>query len=715
MTSQTSSSTSENEQEQNEWFPVAQLISLRELLFITRRNKWVIAFIMILMMVIGTLFMYFMPPYYMGSSFVAVNAQTDTALNYKSVASQIALSTSAITSETNVLQSLELTDRVIKKLALDQDPEFTTPRFSIVAFLAGLFTPHTNSGLSHDEIVHNIAVTNFQSLLTITPVPSSYTFEIDFQSKFLRKAVLIANTIADEYIALGLDKKYAATHAVNQFIHGQLVQLEKNLTDSQYKVEKFREDNGLLESIYHDVKTDLTQQELSELNQQLSLAHVARVAAESKYNNALRTPEACDDVLKSYVIGQLRTQEVDLKDKRAELSDEYGPKDPKIVLLDAQITDIHEKINTEIGKVVTSVTYDYQVAVSVEQDLKKMMKNLEAGNGTIAKENIELTALQRDVAANQAIYQSFVTRYNQTLDSTDIEVPDARIASYSLAPLSPYFPKAIIIIPLAFFLGMLISGITIYILETMDITFKNKKAVEVATNLPVLGMLPRMRYKDAHQEHFILYLDALKNVFMSLNLTYGVAPKILMVTSSVAKEGNTFFTYFFAQALAKNGKKVLLIDANLNHAELTQQVLSHDIDHGFHEITNQQVNYETLIMKDLHPGLDFIPCKPVNMDLQESFGSKAAMEALLARLRPVYDHIIIDAPPMVNGSDPILLSEVVDLCLFIIRWGYTPRDVVKTSINMLKEHDAHLVLVITGVDFKKLKVYDPTEAAFYNK
>ena len=51
----------------------------------------------------------------------------------------------------------------------------------------------------------------------------------------------------------------------------------------------------------------------------------------------------------------------------------------------------------------------------------------------------------------------------------------------------------------------------------------------------------------------------------------------------------------------------------------------------------------------------------------------------------MYDNIILDTPPIVPVSDPVLLSKFADNVLLVVKAGSTPRYTVKQAITMLND------------------------------
>jgi Mrp family chromosome partitioning ATPase len=89
------------------------------------------------------------------------------------------------------------------------------------------------------------------------------------------------------------------------------------------------------------------------------------------------------------------------------------------------------------------------------------------------------------------------------------------------------------------------------------------------------------------------------------------------------------------------------------------------------------------------------------------------MSHLVTEARQNFDVVIFDSPPITAVSDPLVLARYVDATILAVRWGDTPREIAKTSLNKLFQSGAHLCgLVLTRVDMRG--VFSPGEVEYYH-
>jgi capsular exopolysaccharide synthesis family protein len=90
-------------------------------------------------------------------------------------------------------------------------------------------------------------------------------------------------------------------------------------------------------------------------------------------------------------------------------------------------------------------------------------------------------------------------------------------------------------------------------------------------------------------------------------------------------------------------------------------------------LDEKNVKIDDLIQHTSVPGLDLISCGTISTNPSELL-EKNELEELLAKLREIYDHIIIDTPPIHLVTDALIVAKYVDVSLYVIRQGYTQKE-----------------------------------------
>jgi len=696
-------------------------LSIKEMAMLLRRNIYIIFSITLFVLVLTAIFLSVTPQLYTAYSVLEINVHTNKVINIESVTSGITeFDDSAIVSELDILESRSLASKVIDELGLQNDPEFNGS-LSKEKFLAGLTSsvmnylgqkPQKKDKEDNKNGTSIGVIDRYLSHLVVTRKPRSYTIIVGFSSQFPQKARDIVNTIAQEYINNQLTSKFEATEQANQWLSEKLVELEKNVHDSEVKVQNFREQNNLLQN---SNGVTITDQQLSEINTQLVTAHAERAKAEAKLSNSRISIDSSPEVLNSLLIQQLRGQETELLRKKADLSNRYGPKHPKMININAEITDLNQKIKLEIGKITESLQNEVEVSKSREEALTQSLEQLKEKTGDSSRASVQLSELTREMNANRALYESFLTRFKQTSESKGTEQADARIISKAETPLGPSYPKPRLFFFIAFTLGLVLGVTVAFLIESLDHSFRQAGQLRERTGLRVLAMLPEMKGKETKGSSSVYY-ESIRSVIASMHFSPTEHPlKKIMVTSSIPEEGKSFFSNSLASMLAESGKKTILIDTDLKRASLSESLVGESFEYDLSDfLTDSTVMEDEIILKAETEDPDFIPAR-CNIENSQDLLSSKRMQRLMDYLSGRYDYIIFDTAPLMPISDALIFSGKVDTCLFVVRWGVAPKGVVLAALQQLKDANVPIAgTVLTRVDFRKQKYYGAADSGYYH-
>ena len=242
--------------------------------------------------------------------------------------------------------------------------------------------------------------------LSVSPVRRSLVISISFTSENAKKAALVANTIADNYIVDQLEAKYEATRRATGWLNDRLAVLKGKVKKSEDAVERFRAQ--MVNRIGQTSK--LTTQQISELNSQLILAQAKRAEAGARLRQIEDILSSAGDlnsaaeVINSPLIHRLRGQEAEVIRKVSELSARYGDRHPTMIKAKAELRDLRQGIEREVKKIAGSLRNEMQVAKVRENTLENNLKKLETKSGKQDRAQVQLRELEREAAANRLLY-----------------------------------------------------------------------------------------------------------------------------------------------------------------------------------------------------------------------------------------------------------------------------------------------------------------------
>jgi succinoglycan biosynthesis transport protein ExoP len=281
---------------------------------------------------------------------------------------------------------------------------------------------------------------------------------------------------------------------------------------------------------------------------------------------------------------------------------------------------------------------------------------------------------------------------------------------------------------LAFVVGLMLGVGLAFFLDYLDESIKNDQDVQAVANLPLLGTVGRYPVNgngNGHSRGYLPILDDSRSqlaesfrTFRSNLLFTGVdrPRRSMLVTSPVPGDGKTTCAAHLGVALSQLGKKVLLVDADLRKPAL----------HRAFEVKSAPGIVNVLLEEDWPKALEkaiqatrtrnlyLLPCGNVPPNPNEMLGSEKigqVMECLSGR----YDFLILDAPPLLAVSDPMVLANRVDGIVLVVRGGQTSRSALKNSMDLLANAQSKILgIVLNGIDFKRERYYYDYHSKYYS-
>jgi protein-tyrosine kinase len=179
------------------------------------------------------------------------------------------------------------------------------------------------------------------------------------------------------------------------------------------------------------------------------------------------------------------------------------------------------------------------------------------------------------------------------------------------------------------------------------------------------------------------------NFLSSINL---YKSKTILITSPNREDGKSTTAANFAISLAQQGKKVLLIDADLRNSTLHISFKA-DNNYGLSSVLKGRTIIEETIVKTEIRGLDFLPSGPVPFNPAELLGSQA-MELLIRKVKTNYDFVLFDTPAVLEVADTKIIANQCDGLILVIRSGKTKSEEAIEAKKFLENPSVKLLGVI---------------------
>lgn len=172
--------------------------------------------------------------------------------------------------------------------------------------------------------------------------------------------------------------------------------------------------------------------------------------------------------------------------------------------------------------------------------------------------------------------------------------------------------------------------------------------------------------------------------------------KTLMITSTQTGEGKTTTISNLAVTYAQEGKKVLLIDADMRKPSL-HRVFSLPNYQGLSTLLTGHTSIEDSIQETIVNHLSLLPSGPIPANPAELMDT-VVMQELLEQLKPQYDVILLDTPSVLSVSDSVIVSALCDGVVMIVASGKVRKEHLKKAKEQLDHVNARMIGIVVNKD-----------------
>lgn len=719
------------------------LLDLRQLWRIFRRRLPVFLAVALAIFALTVVVTMQMTPQYTATANVIIDPRRAQVVDIEAVLTGVGSDAPALDTEVQLIQSRSLAQAVITSLDLRTDPEFNhrlREPTGLGAVIAGVrsfvsaLVPSQAAGAPEEDAAGReleAVTTAVLGRLRANRSGMTYMIAISFRSEDPRKAARIANAFADLYLLSQLEAKFEATERANTWLNDRLVALREEVRVSEQAVEMYRAEHGLLDA----GGSNLTEQQISDLNAQLAIQRAELSAAESSLRNVqaqLQRGASLDtigEVLRSETIRALRAQQTETSRRRSDLTSRYGPRHPEILAVEREAADLEEQVNREILRIVAGLETEVNVArqrvASLQGTLSGFRQELITNNRAL----VRLRELEREAEAARTLFESFLNRFRQTSEQDDLATADARIVTRAPAPVEPSAPNWLLNLALGFVLAGLAGAAVVALLEVFDNGVRTEADVERELGAAHIASVPlltkpqfgRKRENAAQPYDYVRDnpLSGMAEAFRVIRSAILLSDidrvhKVVAITSALPGEGKTTTTYSLGRISAMSGSKTVILDCDLRRRLLTKAAAP-QAARGLLEVLAGECTLDDVLIEDAEKGLHILPVVETQFTPRDVFSSDA-FKTLLNGLRERYDMVLVDTAPVLAVTDTRVIAARADAVIMSVKWKTTPREAAASALDILRDVKANVLgVTLSQVDMNAQARYGYEGSSYYYK
>ncbi len=533
-------------------------------------------------------------------------------------------------------------------------------------------------------------------LLTVVAggTPSNPTKVADLQllTRDPYRGQIFLNRLMTDFIASQVQWKTEAAAQSESFISSQLDQVKKSLADADRKLAAYKAATGIMDvpentkTAIDQVSADQTQRAALALQQQALQQLQTEIDHPTGTVNPYLITQSNDPAL-----GALAGTLADAQGKLQALQVQFTAGSPDVQVQQALVDRTEQSIRSVVAN-------DLAQANANLRDMDAQLDQLNAQFRNMPAQSLQVVALTRASDVYGQIYVLLMQKQAEAEVSKAITTADTRMVTPAQLPLQATEPRIWVILGVGFCVG-LFGGLAFTLAQqAISGRFQSEAEVRRAVSMPIYGAIPRRPGMDAgsvfpqnRQTPFAEAFRLLRSAIYRSAATQ--ESKVVLVTSSSENDGKTTVSLNLAKALADDGKRVILIDADL-HVGRVHEIVHVDPLSGLTEWLVDMRQPELMTARDerftvLPAGV--LPPNPSEL-LNEPYFAE-----IIATLRTQFDAIVIDSPPLPATADALALGAHADLILTVVMIDHTVKRVLQVHNEMMDNLDRRHGVVINGV------------------
>jgi capsular exopolysaccharide synthesis family protein len=505
----------------------------------------------------------------------------------------------------------------------------------------------------------------------------SSVINLSYRDAVPKRAEDVLSQLITNYRQSEVNEKDTLAKNTLVFVTQRLNAVAGELDSIERKVQQFKSGKGAVDistqgQLYLQ-NVSANDQKLSEVNTQISeLDQVEKSVKNNDYGGAVvpfSVAVGTGTTVLSQLIDQLHTTELQYE----KLKKTVGENNPLLNSLQDQINKIKPNI-------LQNIQSQKQTLIAARENINATNYSYNSILQGVPQKERQLLDISREQQIKSNVYAFLLQKREESALAYASTVSNNRLVDEAHTLPDPVSPKKMVIYLIALVACL---GLTVGVIATKDFLLgkvQYRGEVESRTTLPIIGEI------DFDKSKTQVVIAPGKRSFLSeqfrklrISLSFlGIdnRHKKILIVSSIPGEGKSFIAANLAISLAHTGKKVVLVDLDLNNPSLSA-ILKVNHEQGVTEFLSGEKEPDEIINRITeHENLFFISAGTIPDDPSELLSTEKAKE-LLDYFEKMFDVVLIDTSPVGLVNDGYILTGLCDATLYVVRQNYTPKALIK--------------------------------------
>ena len=561
---------------------------------------------------------------------------------------------------------------------------------AIIELPIGKFYVARQEGIEYSNETLNATIYNptsvarqyINNLDISTSTKTSSLLNISLKTENRKRGEEFVLALISEYNADAVKDKNTVAHNTSVFIDERLKDIAKELGEVEGQVESYRKEYQVSD-IQTQVGSYIRKHESydsrrMEIETQLNLVRYIDEFIKNPANNNKLIPNLG---LKDPGLVSLISEYNKLLIDRERIEGASSQENPALKQVNQQVSNMHQNIVTSLSNEINAsqiALNDLERENTITSSRMRDIPTVERGYRDILR--------QQEVKSNLFVYM--LQKREETNLTQAAVAPKAKMIAKPYSGSAPVAPKRTLILLAFFMVGLAIPALVLFLIDYFQTKIAGMKDLESLTNSTVIGDIIK---SDGVNNGFSLVVkpddDSIVNEMfrtMRNNILFMTSERdlnIILVTSTIPKEGKTFISINLARSISLMDKRVLLVGCDLRNPKISSSLGIPKREIGFSSYLAGHIQDYNELIEKVESNFYVVQSGPIPPNPNELL-SKSKVGDFFNAVRKEFDYIVVDSAPVGVVSDTLLLAKYTHATLYVVRENFTERDTVQFINNI---------------------------------